>query len=397
MRINGVSFKAMAAVLAMSALIAVGMLAPPALAQRDELDIPKAKQIRERFLKGEPITKEERAYLERAKAEFQRKQAANKAPGKTLTTPPKSSTGLIPLTDFPAEARYHEQDGGLYGLGKNIPPDSQLKAATGAAKEIVPRDASGKPATDGKIVLASVGMSNTTQEFSRFKMLAARDASVSPSLVIVDGAQGGVTAAIWANPHRAVQAGRPDPWVVFDQRLKQAGVTPAQVQAVWLKQANGNPDPSSEFPKYAEQLKDQLAVIVRALKTQCPNLQIVYLSSRVYGGYATTPLNPEPFAYESAFSVRWLIRDQVEGKPGLNHDGARGKIEAPVLLWGPYLWADGVKARKSDRLVWDRADLGDDGTHPSPSGRQKVAELLLNFLKEDSTAKGWFVKPASGL
>jgi hypothetical protein len=395
MSVNGLSFKAGAALLAMIALITVGMLAPPALAQRDELDIPKAKQIRERFLNGEPITKEERAYLERAKAEFQRKKAANKAAGKMLTTPPKSSTGLVPLPDFPADARYHDQDGGLYGLGKNSPSDAQLKAALDAAKAIVPRDASGKPAADGKVVLASVGMSNTTQEFSRFKMLAARDASVSPSLVIVDGAQGGVTAAIWANSQRAVQAGRPDPWAVFDQRLKQAGVTPAQVQAIWLKQANGNPDPSSEFPKYAEQLKDQLAAIVRTLKTRCPNLQIVYLSSRIYGGYATTPLNPEPFAYESAFSVRWLIRDQVDGKTGLNHDAARGKVDVPVLLWGPYLWADGVKGRKSDRLVWNRADLADDGTHPSPSGRQKVAELLLNFLKEDSTAKSWFVKPAA--
>jgi hypothetical protein len=63
-----------------------------------------------------------------------------------------------------------------------------------------------------------------------------------------------------------------------------------------------------------------------------------------------------------------------------------------VLLWGPYLWADGVKGRKTDRLVWERADLGADGTHPSPKGQQKVAALLLDFFKSDPTAKGWFLR-----
>ena len=36
--------------------------------------------------------------------------------------------------------------------------------------------------------------------------------------------------------------------------------------------------------------------------------------------------------------------------------------------------------------------LGADGVHPSPAGRQKVARLLLDFLKTDDTARAWFVK-----
>ena len=35
-------------------------------------------------------------------------------------------------------------------------------------------------------------------------------------------------------------------------------------------------------------------------------------------------------------------------------------------------------------------DLAGDGTHPSPSGRRKVAGLLLRFLKTDPTARAWF-------
>ena len=56
-------------------------------------------------------------------------------------------------------------------------------------------------------------------------------------------------------------------------------------------------------------------------KEHFPNLRIAYLSSRVYGGYATVPLNPEPYAYEGAFAVRWLILDQLAGKPELNDIG----------------------------------------------------------------------------
>ena len=69
---------------------------------------------------------------------------------------------------------------------------------------------------------------------------------------------------------------------------------------------------------------------------------------------------------------------------------SKGTVKAPVLLWGPYLWADGTKGRK-DGFVWQQADFGPDGTHPSPSGRRKVADMLLRFFKTDSTAKGWFL------
>jgi len=37
-----------------------------------------------------------------------------------------------------------------------------------------------------------------------------------------------------------------------------------------------------------------------------------------------------------------------------------------------------------------RNDFAGDGVHPSESGRQKVAELLLEFLATDPLVNPWF-------
>ena len=48
---------------------------------------------------------------------------------------------------------------------------------------------------------------------------------------------------------------------------------------------------------------------------------------------------------------------------------------------------------QSDGLTWERKDLAEDGTHPSQSGREKVAKMLLNFFEKDANTKTWFVRP----
>src|ERR671936_432090 len=102
----------------------------------------------------------------------------------------------------------------------------------------------------------------------------------------------------------------------------------------------------------------QDAAIVAILRARYPNLKLVYVSSRTYGGYATTPLNPEPYAYDSGFAVKWLVTDRIAGR-----------VKGPWVGWGPYLWTDGEKGRK-DGLFWTCADVRPtDGTHPSDSGR----------------------------
>ena len=163
-------------------------------------------------------------------------------------------------------------------------------------------------------------------------------------------------------------------WAEAARRLQRANVTPAQVQVAWIKLANKGP--RGDLQTHGRQLQEDTLAVIQNAKEKYSNLRIAYLSSRIYGGYSGGPLNPEPFAYESAFPVRWLIQDQIQGQAELIYDsaGAAAKYDkAQLLLWGPYLWADGVTPRKSDGLTWQREDLGPDGTHPAQSGRDKVA------------------------
>lgn len=363
--------------LGLSPLLVVLVLNLSARSAELQIDWTCAGELHQRAQRGEKLTSEEQAYYERAKAA--RSKAGQSAPN----SQPRWTGHIAPLTEQ-GTAKYKGEDGGLYGEGKNEPPTAHFAAAQREAAKIQPLDTDGKTAKDGKSVLLSVGMSNTTQEFSRFKQNADRDPARSPQIVIVDGAQAGETGMRWADTKTPL-------WTEVENRLLRAGVSAQQVQVIWMKQAEAGPANLGEFPRHALMLKTNLVMSLHNLKAQFPNLRIAYLSNRTYAGYATTGLNPEPFAFENAFSVRWLIQDQIAGKSELNFDPTRGLVKSPLLLWGPYLWADGTTPRKTDGFFYREEDFGGDGTHPSNSGQQKVAELLLKFFKGDPTAK-WYRK-----
>ena len=306
-------------------------------------------------------------------------------PGDPAARTSPDSSKLKPLTEF-GSGEYQGFKGGLYPDGKNERPAAHEAAGVELAKSVRPLDAKGQPSDDGKIVLLSIGMSNATQEFSMFKQLADSDQEKNPKLVIVDGAQGGMTASVIRNPD---DNGRGSQfWSTVDDRLKGSRVSREQVQAIWIKEADAGP--SQGFPKYAQTLQQELAEIARVLHQRFPNLKLAYLSCRTYGGYATTRLNPEPYAYESGFSIKWLIEQQLRGDESLNFDPAKGAVKAPWLSWSAYIWANGQRPNP-DGLSYEESDFGGDGTHPSQSGRRKVAELLLKSFKTDTTTRPWFV------
>ena len=312
-------------------------------------------------------------------------------------------TSGVPLNDL-ITFRYMGFDGGLYPGRSNAMPAEHARVGVLRARAVQPLDANGNPSPGGKYVLLSVGMSNTSNEFcgsasgascapSTFMAAAAADPAVNRStLVIVNGAQGGEDAVDWDSPTDQTYDRARD-------RLTQLGVTEKQVQIVWLKQADANPSVSlPALQADAYRLETYLGEIVRSLRVRYPNIRQVFLSSRTYGGYATSDLNPEPFAYESAFSVKWVIQAQIDQmQRGQLVDTRAGNLDydggAPWIAWGPYLWANGIVPR-SDGLLWVRSDFVSDGTHPSPMGAQKVAAALLGFFKTSPQARCWFVNGA---
>jgi hypothetical protein len=313
-----------------------------------------------------------------------------------------TSTGKVPLPDL-ASGQYcrdgHCEPGGLYPGGSPVRPASLEIDALQRAQQIQPLDASGNPdPVNGKIVMTSVGMSNTAIAFqgengswTAFVPRANSDPAKNPQLVIVNGAQGTEAADAWQDPNAEV-------WQVVKDRVLTyseggprdiMGLTPAQVQVVWVKQALRETGP---FPAYAQELQGYLEAIARNIQIHFPNVKLAYFTSRTYA--YVMYLKGEPDTYEGGFSVRWMIEKQMAGDPSLNYKAQNGPVKAPLLLWGPYLWTDGLVPR-SDGLIWTcQANGGDQwsGIHPEPNGAQKNADQIYAFFKTDPTATPWYLR-----
>jgi hypothetical protein len=308
------------------------------------------------------------------------------------------SAERVPLTEM-GTGTYLGFTGGLYPQGYTVPSvhDSVGRVET---TRIVPRDAAGNLSASGKYVLLSIGMSNTTQEFCgqsgttpcnawTFMGQAAADPAVNrTTLVIANGAAGGKSAAFWDD------AADPDYDRVRDQVLPRLGVTEWQVQVAWVKVAN--PGPSVSLPNAnadAYTLLRQMGAIARAMRQRYPNLRQIFFSSRIFGGFATTSLNPEPYAYESGFAVKWVVQAQIDQRQTGSVDQRAGDLrydQTPWLAWGPYLWS-GNTGTPLGSLAWVRSDLEGDGTHPAQSGEEKVGAALLSFFKSSPYTACWFL------
>ena len=279
-----------------------------------------------------------------------------------------------PLTDL-GSAEYLGSGGGLYPGGKNSRPPAYEEAGVAAASAVRPLDKNGDPSDAGKIGLLCVGMSNASHEFLEFTRLTEADARTNPSLLMIDGAQEGAAAPL-------IAVARGEYWKHVDSQLARRDASTAQVQVVWLKAALAHD--SRGFPGNARALQRALRAIMKILGTKFPQLKLVYLSSRTYGGYSTSDLSPEPIAYESGFAVKWLIEERI--------NNASLERSVPWVAWGPYLWANGMTPR-TDGVSWERSDFEPDGVHPSVEGSVKVAAMVLEFFQKDPTAKPWFFKP----
>ena len=286
-----------------------------------------------------------------------------------------TSTGLVPLNDL-GSGLYQGVPGGLYAGGSNQHPYPHLFDGLRIARGIVPLDTLGQSdPTGGRIVLLGLGGNNASLEFAVFASSVASDPTRNPRLAVVNGAAGGFDLLDAADPQSAY-------WDTVASRLRAAGASPAQVQIGWMKMYVE--DALGDFTASTDSTSRLLTRAVRNARTRLPNLELLYLTPRIYGGYAGNAGLAEPNAYWTGFAFRQVILSQVSGD-SLNFDPARGPVVAPWIDWGPYLWADGMQPR-SDGLTWACSEFTGNGYVPSQSGRAAFADNLLAFFQRAVTA-----------
>lgn len=300
-----------------------------------------------------------------------------------------SGPPFIPVNDL-GTGLYLGYEGGLYPNGSNERPAPHDADGVAIAQGIQPLDSNGNYDPNGKYALLSLGNSIAFDDFAQFVTIANADPMKNPYLVLVPGAQPKAGAKDLASPTSPFWA------TIQNYSLPQSGVTANQVVAAWVMDVIANP--TGTFPGDMTALQGDLEAITQNLHTLFPNLKLAYFTSRYYAGYSygvRDPADVEPYAYQSAFAVKWSIEDQIDGLASLNYNPALGPVMAPWMSWADYDWANGLIPR-SDGLVWTCQDIQSDGTHPSnPAGREKDTNLLLNFFKTDDTTTPWFLAPST--
>lgn len=267
----------------------------------------------------------------------------------------------------------------LYPNGSNDMPASHRAAGEAIAAGIQPLNVRGEvDLANGKIVVVAEGMSNTNDEMVRFiQAFLSGNPAVNPKLQFRNLAQPGCDLICWVD--------------------KGVGAIDQQVQIVLMKHSNNrpqlangapqNPTPpftnaaSKRFPTHARLTQDMLKTRILDVKKQYPNLKLLFLTSRIYGGWSCDPAATtyrEPVAYEEGFSVKWLVESQILGTDStLAFSGPNAK--APWLAWGPYIWDS----------TWPQNWYRDD-VHPCTAGQMVVAKQWYDLLMQDGAARPWF-------
>jgi hypothetical protein len=269
----------------------------------------------------------------------------------------RTSVGFIPIMDGL----------GLYPSGLNTPPPAHITQGQARAAQLK---------SWPRMVLMSVGMSNTNQHFEAFRRVELQTTDKAANLKIVNGATGKQVSSSWADPNN-------DCYVFADEKLAMQGALPKDVGVLWVLVTNAA---NGAYPIWRAGVKKDTRQALLTLVAHYPNVQLIFLSSMPYGGYQPPigGLHPEPHSYDHGLIMRELITEHLKGT----------LLPGRWIEWGPYLWADGLVPR-SDGLTWACSDYVNDGCHPTAAGGTKVAEMLSGFFRHDPVAKMWFL-PSSG-
>lgn len=274
---------------------------------------------------------------------------------------------MIPIYDL-GVSPYRGYTGGLYPLGSNRIPASHFAAGMHQGSQLQPLNGDGEPAADGLVGCMSLGYSTAamTTQYVRFIHQIKQE---WPELLIANAAQAGKDLnAMTAADHAY--------WQQSISMILEQGLTPEQVQIIWLSTSDATVY-DLPFPEQPRVQLDKYQTCLKLIREYFPNVRIVFVSDRAYGGYISEksafPLR-EPAAWYTSWSVKWLIEAQINQEPGFGMD------DLPFIDWGPTLWTDGSTG-DSFGYTWSYYDAGKGGIHPSAKGRAKEATRLYLYLR----------------
>lgn len=305
------------------------------------------------------------------------------------------SSGLIPLNDL-GTGYYLGKQGGFYpgGALTENPLSTHYKKGKNFAKNLKPLDSLGNINYDGGVVLmGGFGPSVPGHMLDHFVPIV-RDTSddTYKTNICFDainmGAGGkGLDYAIGADSTKY--------WNQMLKKIANKGYKAAQVQVGWMyfNDKYDSLGAASTFPESPERIADDLTFYLTELLERFPNMKIMFVSGRHYGGFADSTLEQypaisEPASYWNNFAVKWLIGRQISGNPDLKYFGAN--IKAPFITWGPYYWSDGGIPRATDGVLYQCSDFGDeDGFHLTDSTYERDAVALMDLLYTSDFSKSY--------
>ncbi len=291
---------------------------------------------------------------------------------------------LVPFLDLQT-GTYLGYQAGLYPGGTNILSGTHLNDAKSIAKGIKPLDGDGNiNYGDGVVLVAGFGPSVPGHIYNSF-VDKVRNPSVTydlnPCLDAINLCIGG----------KDINYGIDDTlyefyWQAILDKVTDVGYTAAQVQIGWMYFNEKGLTEPPVFPDNSLELTESYIQFINKAKDYFPNLQLMYISSRHFGGFADTTLTEyyslaEPASYQNNWTVKWTIEEQINATDiRLKYKGA--SPNAPLLLWGPNFWCNAEQKRMWDKKRYDceTSFNPEDGYHLTDMQDGKDATDILNVL-----------------
>ena len=290
-----------------------------------------------------------------------------------------TDTVKIPITDLQT-GTYFGFTGGLYPNGYNNPRGKYARDLNEFAGRIKPRDAAGKVSATGKIGFISLGISTGGRNMTALKEKTVGDSATNPFLILANCNNGSGTGTFNSiiNPN--------DPyWQHVTIILNGVHLTYKQVQVIYLESEDSVQ--ITGFPQRPYFVRDEIEAAVRTCMAKFVHLKLVYVLGRTTTFNVTLFQNKEPVPYYNGWAEKFMIEDQINGKPGTEYRGVNAV--APLVTWGWYQWADGSNVPRKDGFVWQESDT-EDGVHATTEGQDTLASRFKNFLLTDPNASIWY-------